>query len=188
MVFNLCARVEALKHMQIRNLTYAVLKALVLVTGLALPATAFAQDPAADQYKVDQVYSGKTKMPQFKGRDKAYSDFRSRIRDGLKAGPNFAGEYSVVQFGCGSGCSMALVASNRTGQVFDFPRGSESNAYMTLQYSRDSRLIVAQWASYNDGSCHIDFFEWKGNKAELISTRKVGLMDECYKDIKDNLK
>jgi hypothetical protein len=155
---------------------------------LGVPTAGFAQDPSADQYKVEQVYSGKTKLPQFKGRDKAYREFRTVIRDGMKDGVNFAGEYSVVQYGCGAGCSIAVVADNRTGQVFDFPRGGESNTYMTLQYAKDSRLIIAQWASYDDSACHIDFFEWKGSKADLISTRKVGAIEDCYKDIKDNLK
>lgn len=166
----------------------SALTAIAVAACLAIPAVARAQDPSPDQYKVDKIYSGKTKMPQFKGRDKAYRNFRTRIHEGLEAGPNLAGEYSVIQFGCGSGCSSAFVASNRTGQVFDFPRGGENAMYLTLQNSRDSRLLIAQWAGGDDNACQIEFYEWKGDKANLISTRKVGVTDECFKDIKDNLK
>lgn len=166
-------------------LTIVAAGSLAVMT--SIPTASLARDPSAGQYKVEKVYSGKTKLPQFKGRDKAFRQFRTVIRDGMKDGADFAGQYSVVQYGCGAGCSFAVIADNRTGQLFDFPRGGEDNMYMTLQYARDSRLIAAQWASYDDKACHLDFFEWKNGKAELISSRKFGAVEDCYKDIKDNL-
>jgi hypothetical protein len=170
----------------------SALKAIAAAVSLCIisciPTTASAQDPSADQYRVEKTYSGKTKLPQFKGRDKTFREFRTVIGDGMKDGVNFAGEYSVIQYGCGAGCSFAVIADNRTGEVFSFPRGGESNMYLTLQYARDSRLIAAQWAGYDDKACHLDFFEWKDGKAALISGRKFGVVEDCYKDIKDNLK
>jgi hypothetical protein len=166
----------------------AIPAAVSLAIISCIPTTALAQDPSVDQYKVEKTYSGKTKLPQFKGRDKAFREFRTVIRDGMKDGVNFAGEYSVIQYGCGAGCSFAVIADDRTGEVFSFPRGGESNMYLMLQYARDSRLIAAQWASYDDKACHLDFFEWKDDKAALISSRKFGAVEDCYKDIKDNLK
>lgn len=153
----------------------------------AASAPAFAADPDPGQYKVDTVFSGRTKMPQFKGRDKAYKDFRTRIRAGLKSGPNFDGHYSVIEFGCGSGCLTVLIADNRTGRVYDAPDSGENNMYLTLQYQKDSRLMVAQWASYDKNTCNIDFIAWNEGKSKLLSTRVVGVTEDCYKDIKDNL-
>ena len=73
--------------------------------------------PNFDQFRTS-IYKGPTRLPDFRGRDRQFADYRTRIRDGLKAGPNFADHYTVIQFGCGTGCSCVYVADNRTGKVF----------------------------------------------------------------------
>jgi hypothetical protein len=161
---------------------------LVLATAvlLATPACSFAANPSPDQYKVDQVFTGKAKMPQFKGRDKAYRQFRTQIRDGLADGADFAGHYTIIQFGCGAGCVMGFIVDDRTGRVYDAPRGGEANMYLTLQYQKDSRLMAAQWAD-DKNSCNLEFLEWDEGKSKVLSSRKVGTTDDCFKDINDNL-
>lgn len=104
---------------------------------------AFAESYSFDQFRASSALKGKTRLPEFNGRDKKYKNYRTRIRNGLNEGPNFAGHYSVVQIGCGTGCSFAFIADNQTGQVFDFPRGGEDNMYMQLLFKSDSRLIAA---------------------------------------------
>lgn len=153
---------------------------------LAAPAYGFAANPLADEYKAGQVFTGKPKMPQFKGRDKAYRQFRTQIRDGLADGVNFAGHYTVVQFGCGAGCVTGFIVDDRTGRVYDAPRGGEANMYLMLQYQKDSRLMVAQWADAKN-ICNLEFLEWDEGKSKVLSSRKVGVTDDCFKDIKDNL-
>lgn len=63
----------------------------------------------------------------------------------MKDGSGFAGEYSVIQFGCGTGCTSVVVANNRTGQLFSFPRGGEFNQGLTLEFNVNSNLMVARW-------------------------------------------
>ena len=43
--------------------------------------------------------------------------FRTVLRNGMKWGPNFAGHYAVVVWGCGTSCSSFAVVNLRTGQV-----------------------------------------------------------------------
>jgi hypothetical protein len=112
-----------------------------------------------NEHLVAKVFKGKLQLPDFKGRDKEFADFRTRITETMKAGVTFAGEFSVVQFGCGSGCSGVVVANNRTGQLFGFPRGGEFNQALTLEYKANSRLMLARW--YTDSlweTCVVESF------------------------------
>jgi|AraplaMF_Col_mMF_1032025.scaffolds.fasta_scaffold01330_10 hypothetical protein len=142
--------------------------------------------PDALNFPVDQVYRGKTAKPDFTGDREDFKNFRTRIRKGMAEGPDFAGEFSVIQFGCGTGCSMVIVANNKTGRPYSFPRGGEDNMYLTLKYKLDSRLMVAQWGSYDSGKCYMEYFDFvKGSWSEL-GKREIGPLDSCYNDIEQN--
>ena len=140
-----------------------------------------------ETFAVSPVYEGKTHLPDFSGRDKKYRDYRTRIRDGLKEGPNFAGRFSVVQFGCGTGCSFVYVANNESGEVFEFPRGGENNIYLQLSFTVGSRLLIAQWGDFDTDTCNVEYFEWTGRTAKLLETKKIGSLDACHKDIQESL-
>jgi hypothetical protein len=138
-------------------------------------------------YDVSDIYTGGTKYPDFGVRDAAFKTFRTRVRSGMKAGPSFAGEYSVIQIGCGSGCSFVVVASNRTGEAFNFPRGGEENMYLALKYRLSSRLLTAQWASHDDDKCYVERFEFTGADWKPLFKDAVGNLEACYKPIEENL-
>ena len=130
------------------------------------------------QFKVNSTYRGATRFPNFYGRDRRFKDYRTRIRNGLKNGPNFAGHYSVIQFGCGTSCTEVYLADNRTGRVFAFPRGGEDNMSLDLAYELDSRLLAAQW---QDGTtCELEYFEWRGDEARLLEREDLGPADICW--------
>ncbi|WP_155248966.1 hypothetical protein [Rhizobium leguminosarum] len=149
------------------------------------PQAPFTKPEAAD-FPVERVYGGKTAKPDFSGSNAHFRDFRTRIRQGMAGGPGFAGEFSVIQFGCGTGCSAVIVASNKTGQPYSFPRGGEDNMYLTLKYQLDSRLMVAQWGSYDSGKCIMEYFDFANGIWSAIAKREIGPLDACYKDIEEN--
>jgi len=155
--------------------------------GAASAKTVEFSKKADNGYDVSDIYTGVTTYPDFRGRDVMFKTFRTRIKNGMKAGPSFAGEYSVIQIGCGSGCSFVVVASNRTGQAFNFPRGGEENMYLALKYRLSSRLLTAQWASYDDDKCYVERFEFSGSDWKSLSKDAVGNLEACYKPIEDNL-
>lgn len=138
-------------------------------------------------YQPSGQYLGKTKMPDFKGRDRDFNSFRTRIRNGLKSGPNFSNHFSLIQFGCGTGCSTVIVSDNNTGKPIGFPRGGEEHMYLSLKFRSNSRLIAAQWADYNQQSCYMELFDFRKNSWKLLSTVRVGDLEACYKDIDQNL-
>ncbi len=130
-----------------------------------------------EQFPVMQIYRGPTVLPQFNGRDKKYRDYRTRITNGMNEGVKFSGEYSVIQFGCGTQCTFVFIANNKTGQVFNFPRGGEDNLELNLSFKPTSRLLIARW---NDTeSCILEYFEWINNEAKLLKSGKIGNADEC---------
>lgn len=122
-----------------------------------LPFTSLADDIEFSAYPVESVYRGRLKTPDFLIRDKGFAAFKTRILNGMTAGPNYAGEYSIIQFGCGTGCSSVIVGNNRTGELFDFPRGGENNEALTLSFQVNSKLVVARW--YSDSLWETCIFE-----------------------------
>lgn len=45
--------------------------------------------------------------------------YRTRLRAGVRQGPNFAGHYTVVSWGCGSNCESIAIVDALTGRVYD---------------------------------------------------------------------
>lgn len=133
------------------------LGALCLV---AFPLSASALDKLSFQkYPSVRPYKGKAAQPDFLHKDKDFANFKTRILSGMKNGVTFAGEFSVIQFGCGTGCSNVIVANNRTGRLFSFPRGGETNQALTLKFQPNSKLMLARW--YTDSlweTCMMETF------------------------------
>ncbi|TCP80790.1 hypothetical protein C8J31_11430 [Rhizobium sp. PP-CC-2G-626] len=147
-----------------------------------------ARKPVPSDYPSRGELKGKTSLPDFKNRDRDFNAFRTRIRDGMKQGPNFAGHYSVIQFGCGTGCSGVVVADNRTGQPAWFPRGGEDNMYLDLLFQLDSRLLAAQWLDHEAGRCFTEFVDYDRSKWILLRKVDIGPTEACYRTIEENLR
>ncbi|MBB6304762.1 hypothetical protein [Rhizobium leucaenae] len=135
------------------------MKRLAISALLALASSTVSASDNFDftAHRVDAVYEGKPRLPDFNGRDKDFALFKTRITEAMKAGVTFAGEYSVAQFGCGTGCLNVVVANNRTGQLYGFPRGGEFNQGLELKFDRHSNLMVVRW--YTDSLWETCIFE-----------------------------
>jgi hypothetical protein len=94
--------------------------------------------------------------------------YRTKIREGAARGPNFAGSYTVITWGCGTSCQILAVVDARTGQL----------SRQTLQlaqgarYRRNSTLLLAdpidatvQRSSQPCSSCGTPaFYRWTGER------------------------
>ncbi len=161
-----------------------------LLVLLAIPALAFAgpvkhkaPEPAFKHYPVKHIYRGKNALPQFKGRDKEFRLYRTILTSEVKSGPNFAGNYRVIQIGCGTGCTDAYIANNKTGQIFRFPRSGEKNLYLQFTNQITSRLLRVQWGDTHNNACLQEYFTWNGRTTKLLGTKKIGDLEYCYSDI-----
>jgi len=123
------------------------------------------------------VYRGAVQYPDFSGRDRAYANYRTRIVNEMRTGPNFAGRYAIVELGCGTGCSFVFVADVSTGRVYNFPYGGEEYYMMSLSYGVKSNYITAQWIS--DQNCVADDLMWNGTRFISQNRRVVGDSSRC---------
>jgi len=140
-----------------------------------------------DFYAVRKIYRGPVPRPDFKGRDKDFADFRTRILEGMKRGVNFSGEYALTQIGCGSSCSFAILSNIRTGEQFQFPRGGEETGPLSLKFSADSSLMIATWTSGYDGQCFLESLLFNGKEWVTLANQSLGKAGLCYDDVDTNI-
>jgi hypothetical protein len=62
--------------------------------------------------------------------------YRTRLREGAAEGPNFAGAFRFVSWGCGTECQSSMVVSSKTGRVFRAPTSQCGYAFR-----KESRLL-----------------------------------------------
>lgn len=106
-----------------------------------------------------------TRLPDFSGRDKKFAYMKTRIVEGLKAGPNFAGHYTIIRAGCGTGCTSNLMVDRTTGRVIDVPYGGEIQQQLNLRYRVTANNIVASW--FDGDLCVAQEARWNGSTFTL---------------------
>lgn len=92
--------------------------ALLFSFGLGLGGQSAAL-PSFDQFRVTQVFSGKPAKPVLRTADDRM--FRTKISDGAKDGPNFAGHYTIAAWGCGAGCVQMVLIDAVDGRIYRAP-------------------------------------------------------------------
>ncbi len=145
--------------------------------------------PSFDEYRVppSTIFKGVPAAPQFKAPGQRM--FRTVIREATKKGSNFAGHYTIADWGCGTSCEAVAVIDAETGAVYDGPFGQLPKAVLyygeNLRYDRDargsyiyddlsyrlnSRLLIARGCP-NFKDCAAYFYEWTGSQFKLL--RKI---------------
>ena len=156
---------------------------LPVALGFALVAWAQATGgrfPRFQDYPTSYTFTGKPGLPKLVY--PADRLFRTQIRDGAAKGPNFAGSYSIVEWGCGSSCVSIAVVDAKSGEVYAAPFRtlgygsvlkyadvSEEN-YDPLEYKLNSRLLVVRGCP-EDRNCASYFYEWTGSTFKLIDKK-----------------
>ena len=156
----------------------------LLSLGLVIATSAFAGSQKSDQetpsFSAFKVPTHKQAPVPAKILTASDRRFRTQIRDGAKRGPNFAGHFTIVTWGCGSGCLSFVVVDAATGKVdWNTPfriigmpyKGAHSGrAYDGLAYKLDSRLLVADGCPEDDNEkCGTRYYEWRSGTFRLIN-------------------
>src|SRR5690606_2298271 len=63
--------------------------------------------------------------------------FKTKLTEGGKAGPNFAGHYTVVTFGCGTQCQDNWIIDSISGKIYD-----RFYSVIGQKYQLDSTLMI----------------------------------------------
>jgi hypothetical protein len=121
--------------------------------------------PRFAEFKVEKVFNGKPAPPVLLRPEERR--FRTVLREGANAGPNFAGHYTIVEWGCGTECWQAAVVDAETGRVYPSPLKGSIGYFRSswLHFQLRSRLLVAcdncrKWASEQ---CDQRYFVWNGD-------------------------
>ena len=103
---------------------------------------------------------------------------RTVIRQSVAKGPNFAGRYTIAQWGCGTGCIQFVVVDNRSGMVYDGAAGSLPFAIVCfganpdrdktgISFEPDSSLLIVRGCP-NDKDCGAIYYEWTGSHFKVL--------------------
>jgi hypothetical protein len=146
-----------------------------------------ANEPQFSDYPVAVVYG--TASPTPKLLSQGQRKFRTVIRDSVKKGPNFAGHFTIVEWGCGTGCEQVAVVDNKSGDAFEGPFGRLPSALVCLGanveedktgifYRPDSSLLVVRGCP-NWGACGSDYYVWTGTQFKLLRHNSMKLVFGC---------
>ncbi len=110
-------------------------------------------------YPVAPTLGGQPVRPRLGTRDAA--QYRTILRKGAATGPNFAGHFSLVHWGCGSSCTDFAIIDSANGQVHFLPHWraistvhvdvSADRPVTALAFRKDSRLVELLGAPNEDG-------------------------------------
>lgn len=89
-------------------------------------------------------------------------------------GPNFAGELTIVEWGCGTSCHQAAIIETRTGRIV----GPLLTLMRGAEYYVDSRLMIVDPVQAGDSvteyeAAFVRYFEWTGRRLLLIDSMRA---------------
>ena len=166
--------------MKTSALTRALLAALTICACAAPYAaraqarTARAERPAPrfEDYPVREVYRGRPAPLRLDSPTARM--FRTRLREDSRTGPNFAGRYTFVFWGCGTGCAQSAVVDAATGRVFfpplefhDIPDAEDEEARRRV-FRLDSRLLVLTESYYSGRTYTAYYYLFDGRRFRLL--------------------
>lgn len=137
--------------------------------------------PSFDQYSVDTKFKGQPSAVDLAS-DPEARRFRTRLREGAEKGPNFAGQYAILEWGCGSGCATIAVVDEENGRVFfpeinplafpDLEEGKKLMDQYGTSYKKSSRLLIVKGIPFNKNKVGNYYYIWEAGKFKLIFFRE----------------
>ena len=125
-------------------------------------------------FAVPESFHGKIARPILT--TKAQRTFRSAITSAAAKGANFAGHYTIAEWGCGSGCMSIAVVDAVSGKVYSAPFKilgmsmavvEGGHEYQGAVYQLKSRLLIADGCP-EEAKCGTYYYEWSDNKFKQL--------------------
>ena len=117
----------------------------------------YSYPPKFKDYPATGSFSGSPAAPNFASMPEA-REFRTQIAEQSKTGPNFAGYYTMISWGCGTACQSHAIVDAETGKITVF--GNELVTTRDMQFRKDSRLLIFDppQAGIMDSKVHTRYF------------------------------
>jgi hypothetical protein len=165
---------------------------MLLIAQSKVPSERIDDLPKFEEYPVTESYAGAAAEPVFATSEQRR--YRTRIHEGVSkgsgvwsgswknpqksAGPNLAGRYYVIRWGCGSDCLMMAIVDAQSGEIYNPPlsrKGTELYVSMDplsdreIDFQRDSSLMVLRNACREARrECGVYYFNWQQNRFVLV--------------------
>jgi len=176
---------------------------LTLVAGCtAFPQSSRRAEPRFEDYPVTDIFNGAPATPILATSEQRR--YRTRIRNGVidgegvwsgswrnpikTNGPNFAGHYFVIRWGCGSDCLMMAVVDAKTGKIYDPPlSGAGTELYVNMDILGDreidfkphsSLMVLRNSCRIARSECGVYYFNWQNNEFTLLKRVLIDLTKE----------
>jgi hypothetical protein len=139
--------------------------------------------PDFSDYPVSNIFKGKPASVDFKNNEDARR-FQTAIRDGAKKGPNFAGHYALISWGCGIMCQSFVIVDSITGTIHSSPFGTSTGICNRI----DSGLLIVNPITpdvLEDGKVPkwltTRYYKWNSKELILIKESKsiLNKVDNC---------
>lgn len=127
-------------------------------TNLA-PGTA---QPVFEDFPIAEKFSGQPASPNFSSNPDAQR-FITVVTNGAKIGPNFAGHYTVVTWGCGTGCNSGVIIDAKSGNIY--PMGAFACSY---DFRLDSYLLIGNPCLGTFTDYPPLYYKWENNQLVAI--------------------
>lgn len=147
---------------------------------LALPFYSSAESmPTFQDYPASKAYAGKTAKVILKTAQE--KSFAKHLRETTKQAVNFAGEYVLTTWGCGSSCTAGAVVSLKTGRVVFLPGiccwGGEGEREQQ-EFHINSRLLITAGEDNEKNVYGVHFYELTGREFKHLKTTPVARQPE----------
>jgi hypothetical protein len=130
--------------------------------------------PTFTQFAVSDTFTARPAAVDFSSLPTARR-YRTVLLQGAKAGPNFAGHFTVIYWGCGSPCVQFAIVDARNGNVAWYE--PDSTYVGPPMYRRDSRLLIEDPTGFETDSLGhpyysalVAYYEWTGTALILRDT------------------
>ena len=137
---------------------------------LLLPVVAIGQNPRSypfAQYPAEHLYEGKAVPPKLI--TPTQREFRTVLRRGAEKGPNFAGHYTVIEWGCGSNCVSFAVVDSLNGRIYDTGMPTVNDEYPCgLLYTLQSKLFVVEKSRDIGSDCKAYLYIWDDSRFQPV--------------------
>ena len=131
--------------------------------------------PAFRDYPAGEVYHVRPAPVDLRSAPGA-REYRTVLTENARRGPNFAGRYTVVEWGCGSPCVQFAIIDAPTGRILLYQ--PDSTYMRSTMYRLDSRLLVEDpTGAVTDMVGHLEgvvtYYQWTGLELRPVHTLSV---------------